>query len=366
MAGTWVAAALLQSNAVTAGFRTLAALLCVGIAVLLAVMLAYQAILDARGRKTASMRHNVREAVGRMVAGGGGSAIQEADRETLLTPRGLTELLRLMDEMSDEGLGAMRKILHEMKYESFVNRQLDSTDTEYLCLVVRMVAALDLTELDGRVSGVLYQYPEDIPLQYEAFMALSRLGSSEALVQACMDKEFPQNLSFRSLQQILGAYTGDRAQLYAYLMHAPDHYVERTCLKMIGTLQLHELAHEVEDKLLNPRDDNLLMDSIRCLGLLHYAPAQRRIAGFAGHERWEVRALVATALGQVDAAASTDVLAKLLCDPEWQVRYNAGLALQQAGLLQKVEPQVKASGDAFAMDMLRYMTQTGEIWRAAQ
>ena len=90
-----------------------------------------------------------------------------------------------------------------------------------------------------------------------------------------------------------------------------------------------------------------------------------KIARCAQHPRWEVRAVAATALGQLDSPDCLPPLAKMLCDREWQVRYNAGLALQRAGLLQQVAPEIEAAGDAFALDMLRYMTQTRDMWRAA-
>ena len=367
MAGALVAAAAMGGTSpLAAGFKVLAALLCVCITVLLVVMLAYQAVLDARAAKTAALRRNVREAVGRVVAGGQNLALRQQDREALFSSKGLSELLRLMEGMTDEARAAMQALLRQLRYEGYVNRQLDAKDPDYAAMAVRMVAAMNLKELDGRVGRLLYVYPGNIGLQYEAFMALSRLGSADPLVQVCMDKEFAQCLSFRSLQEILGAYTGDRAQMYAYLLHAPDAYVVRTCLKLIGTFHIAELAHEVEDKLQKEEGDNLLMDTIRCLGQLEHAPAAAKVALLAKHPRWEVRALVASALGQMNAAASAWALAEMLRDAEWQVRHNAGLALQKAGLLAQVETQVQASGDAFAMDMLRYMAQTSQMWGVAQ
>lgn len=347
-----------------AGFNVLFGLLFVFIAVLIVVMLSYQTVLDRRAAKTASLRRNVREAVGRMVAGGDMANLPAKDVAALFSPKGLAELLHLMNSMTEEACKAMQMLLKNLKYESFISRQLEIEDADYLAKVARMVSAMNLTELDWRVSRLLYLYPNHIGVQYEALMALSRLGSTETLIQVCMDKNFAQCLSFRSLQEILGAYTGSKPQLYSYLLYAPDAYVSRTCLKLIGTFKITQLAHEVEDKLLEQKDYNLLADTIRCLGQLCHAPSVDKIAALANHTKWEVRAIVATCLGQIKPTTNAWLLAQMMQDEEWQVRYNAALALKHAGLLAQIEPQVKAGADAFAMDMLKYMQQIDPLWRA--
>jgi HEAT repeat protein len=47
----------------------------------------------------------------------------------------------------------------------------------------------------------------------------------------------------------------------------------------------------------------------------------------AGHADWRVRAQVARALGFMGAAAEHAVLARLLTDAQWWVRYRAAQAL---------------------------------------
>lgn len=75
----------------------------------------------------------------------------------------------------------------------------------------------------------------------------------------------------------------------------------------------------------------------------------------AHHAAWSVRVQAAAALGRVGEPADRELLAGLLRDPEWWVRYRAAqaLAARPCGSPQDVLALAEASGDRFARDIVR-------------
>lgn len=75
----------------------------------------------------------------------------------------------------------------------------------------------------------------------------------------------------------------------------------------------------------------------------------------ATHDEWMVRAQAAAALGRMGAEEDVARLQSMLGDPEWWVRYRAGLALVQMPFVprQKLVDLCAQLADRFAADMLR-------------
>ena len=369
--GTLGVAAFFDSRRFAAASNAFIGVLLFGVLILLVLILGYQMAVDTRVRQTESMRRKIREAAGKVVAartaGNEQAAVKVSipNRSALFNRRGVGILLRVFEEMNDNGRAALRELLLRMGYGNFVAKYLEGSDNQdVLVEMVRMVAELGMADKADRVSALLYTYRDNVELQYRAFLTLSRLGSTENLVRVCMDKDFVQTLSFRSLQQILVSYAGNQEQLYADLLNAPDPYVVRICIKRIGTGNMRRLAPLVE-RWLDSDNMNLLIDTVRTLGALHYVPAAARIATLISHERWEVRGMAVTALSELDGNSYVDQFVQALQDKEWQVRYNAGKALRDVPDKEALRKKVQATGDKYALEMLEYMMQTAEMWRSA-
>ena len=105
---------------------------------------------------------------------------------------------------------------------------------------------------------------------------------------------------------------------------------------------------------LNSEQFNIRLDAVRALGQLRERAAIEQIRAFAGDVRWEMRAVVATALGTFGAREHLETLITLLCDTEWWVRCRAAEALlcdpNRAALLARVEQ----TQDRFALEMMRF------------
>jgi HEAT repeat protein len=74
----------------------------------------------------------------------------------------------------------------------------------------------------------------------------------------------------------------------------------------------------------------------------------------AKSERWELRAIVATALATYGADQNESTLLDLVCDREWWVRYRAAESLTQCSNPDEVVERVAARNDKYALEMLRF------------
>lgn len=267
-------------------------------------------------------------------------------------------MLAALGEVYEECAGArkhtVRSLILRLGYGDYVCEGIKTGNIDKLILLIRLVGELDLVGLDRRVAALLYVHRGNIDLQYQAYLTLSKLGSHDLIVRVCKDESFVQTLSFRSLQEVLQAYNGDKAALYEALLASPDPFVVRNAIKRIGMESISSLAEPVFP-FLHSKDYNLVLDAARTLGQLRYRPAGPHLARLLSHLRWEVRAIVVSALAELGAADHEDELCAALRDPEWQVRYNAARALATSPNNEMLLGRTLATGDRYAYEILLYM-----------
>ncbi|MEZ4508414.1 MAG: HEAT repeat domain-containing protein [Eubacteriales bacterium] len=99
---------------------------------------------------------------------------------------------------------------------------------------------------------------------------------------------------------------------------------------------------------------NMKIDAARTLGQLCYAPAYEHILKMARNDRWELRAIVATALSSFGADENIDTLVDLICDREWWVRYRAAESLLHCSDTGEVVRRITARQDRFALEMMQF------------
>lgn len=267
-------------------------------------------------------------------------------------------MLAVLGEVYEECSGArqhtVRSLILRMGYGDYVRQGIKTGSIDKLILLIRLVGELDLVGLDRRVAALLYVHRGNIDLQYQAYLTLSKLGSHDLIVRVCRDESFVQTLSFRSLQEVLRAYTGDKAALYEALLTSPDPFVVRIAIKRIGMEGIASLAEAVFP-FLTSDDYNLVLDAARTLGQLRHRPAGGHLLRLLSHLRWEVRAIAVSALAQLGAGEYEDELLAALRDPEWQVRYNAARALAPSPNIETLLGKALATGDKYAYEILLYM-----------
>jgi len=290
---------------------------------------------------------------------------EAAFRKRLYTRRGLAVLAQTAGGMPEPDRKALRGLLRDMGFIGRVEKLMETDNEDFLIELVSLAGDLGFKEMDEKVAALLYAHKDNVELQFQCFLVLSRLGSFTQLVRVCTDKDFPLALSFRSLQQVLTVFAGDKRELYSALLDSPDKYVVRIAIKQIGHEGMANLAPQVAE-LLGAGDENALIDNVRTLGALRYKPAADIIVMMLGNPKWEVRAVSATALASMDVNGYIPQLVKALQDSEWQVRYNAALGLQKAAKPDAVLAMVEASGDQYALEMYDYMSNTNGLWRKTQ
>ncbi|NLW79316.1 MAG: HEAT repeat domain-containing protein [Ruminococcaceae bacterium] len=295
---------------------------------------------------------------------GGKAAISIPGGEKVFGRDRLFILAEVFDEIDDQYKPALRGIVLKMGFREYINKQFGTNDMEYLILIIRMIGDLELVGMDSRVASLMYTHRGDINLQYQAYLTLAILGSQDHIVHICMDENYVQTLSFRSLQEVLKAYTGDKEELYDILLASPDPFVVRICIKRIGAEGVARLADKVFPYLGNG-NFNIVIDAARTLGQLKYQPAAEKLVALLKNDRWEVRSIAVSALAAIDPADYEAPIAEALRDKEWQVRYNAALALSRSPNMDALLEKVKATGDRYAYEALEYVAQANNIFGKA-
>jgi len=272
----------------------------------------------------------------------------------------LNELLAVLDTETEN---TMKRLLKQLDCTSFISKGLDEKyNDEYLVDLMRIAGTLGIVSLANKITSLVKTNRRNIDIVFEALMALAYMNSSKAFIQICMDKKYIRYISFRNLQEIIIAFTGNREVLYKRLLSAPDDYVVRICIKRIGAEEITSLVPKTIP-FLDSKNYNLVIDTLRTISALKYKPAADKIQKLLKHEHWEVRNAVVQTIASIDTELYTDPLIEALQDSEWFVRYNAGLALSKADDLQSVRDKVHATEDKFAIDMLEYMSVMNDIRR---
>ncbi|MDR1619949.1 MAG: HEAT repeat domain-containing protein [Clostridiales bacterium] len=241
-------------------------------------------------------------------------------------------------------------------YDVYIRKQLQTTDAVYCTLVIKLVGELRLQGCSRQIVRFLYNNTDDTDVEYVGLMTLSLLGETNELIKICLDKNFTQRLSFRSLKEVFKHFSGDKDALCAALIQAPDNYIKRVALNLVGDSAVAALTDTVAD-LLDSDDMNILIDAIRTIGQLQYRRAVPRLTGLMKHDRWEVRNAVVRALANIDVNENASIIINGLQDSEWWVRYNAAMMLMDCVYLPKIQQAVALSSDRFAGEILHFAMQ---------
>jgi hypothetical protein len=286
-------------------------------------------------------------------------------RKFMFSRRGLAALSEVLGSMDGKSIKKLRAILLSISFDQHLSKMLSSDNEDYLAEIIRLVGNLKLSGLDKEVVNVMMLHKDNVNVQHEAFLTLSRLGSYDNIVEICMNKEYNLKLTFRSLIEIMSSYSADKHELCKALLSARDNYIVRTSVKLIGSERITALAPEIEG-FLESDNINLVLDTIRALSQLRYKAITEKMIKLLSHEAWEVRSVAVGALASINVDDYIDHFITALCDKEWQVRYNAGSALSKIRNSDFIAKKVIATNDKYAMDMLQYFTQIGSMGRAAK
>ena len=268
--------------------------------------------------------------------------------------RGLLVISEITDELNKDDLAVLCSEIGGEWYSKYLKQQFEDGSVDSIILVVKLVGTLGLKQYVPDVVQQIYCYRVNPHMQHIGLLSLCLLSSEASLVSICRDPTIASLLSFRTLEELFTVYKGDREALCKRLIDsAADQYIRRTCVKTIGEYRYSSLA-ELVLPLLDSPQLNMQIDAARTLGQIAYAPAYSKIAAMAKSERWELRAVVASALANFGVDENTDTLVDLLCDREWWVRFRAAESLIHSKHIKSIQTNVKKREDRYAQEMLQF------------
>lgn len=268
--------------------------------------------------------------------------------------RGLLVISEITDELKSGDLSILRREVDGAWYTKYLRQRLDHGSVDSVILVVKLAGVLGLQQYVPDIVNEIYTHRTNPHLQNIGLLSLCLLAAETELISICRDGSIASLLSFRTLEELFKVYTGNREVLCQRLIDsAADQYIRRTCVKAIGQNCYRSLAPLVLP-LLNSPQINMQIDAVRTLGQLAYEPAYAQIVSMAKNARWELRAVVATALASYDVDQDAETLIDLLCDREWWVRFRAAEALTHCSDTEAILQRVMNRKDRYALEMFQF------------
>lgn len=277
-----------------------------------------------------------------------------ADVQGIRSLRGLQVISEITDELPKEKHAILRGLIESDWYFKYLQKQFCGSNIDSIILVVKLIGSLQISRCTPDVVTQIYCHRNVTQMQHIGLLSLCLLGAEREIISICRDQTIASLLSFRTLEELFSVYVGDRERLCkALITTAADQYIRRTCVKAIGENGYFDLA-ELVMPLLSNNQLNARIDAVRTLGRLCYEPARESIRSLAANERWEMRAVVATALGCYGVKSTLDSLLILLCDREWWVRYRAAESLLNYPDQDELLARVRQTNDRFALEMMEF------------
>ena len=275
--------------------------------------------------------------------------------------RGIQVLELVSRELDDRQTAVLRSAVSTDWYADFLQKTIDGRDKEAALLVVKLVGQLRISGYTASIEQNFKRWPKDAAVQEIGLLTLFIQGEGELLSELLSDPQFTVILSFRSLHELFLHYSGDPSGLYRELLsRAHDQYVRRACIRGIGDSGCTAFGEVLLPELASA-SMNVLLETIRTMGKLGYAPAIDAIRGLVRHEAWEVRCAAVDALVLLDKDGCCDAVLPCLYDKVWWVRFHAAEALAALPERDTVLAVVRAGTDRYAREMLEYVVERDEI-----
>ncbi len=276
--------------------------------------------------------------------------------------RGTIALAIVVEEVDQEKKDRLREIIaKDSWYTAHVHKKIRSRNEDAIGVFTKLVADLQIPGFEDDVFANLYHVRNKVEIQEISLLALFTCGCRDKLIHLFSDRNFKLLLSFRPVQELFSHYAGDHQDLYGALLRLDcDGYVIRSCIHGIGNKGLVKICPLVMPHL-DSDNINLVTESVRTLGRLHYEPALEKIRSYTSHEAWCIRSAAVTALASISPDTCFADLMRCLCDKEWWVRLHAAEALDSLPGHPELLEEVAALGDPYALDMMQYIRGRNNI-----
>jgi len=256
----------------------------------------------------------------------------------------------LHQSLGDEARGSLNRIAVMARVPAAVSRMMRQKNFDRRLVAVRTAGNLRL----AATWDVLRELLEDKSpgLSLEACLALVRIDSTRAvpllMTHLCLREDWPPQRVTEMLREA-GA-----AQLALPLVKVVEEAsAKNACRLMRYLVEIAPAEAEplIAGQLANPSDDCLLIVSLQALTDRAELEALRQLSQ---HTNWHVRVHAASALGRLGTPDDAVLLAGMLSDSQWWVRYRAARALSRLpGMTTQELRHIKdIQTDRYARDML--------------
>ena len=210
-----------------------------------------------------------------------------------------------------------------------------------------------------------YQYEEAIPgilkaldifssnTQYQALMALARIGDAGVLVQAFDKINRFVLINERAVSEIIKIFSGNRYELFKKMMHNQSAYLVRLFLKAIDPDVANKLIEDIIT-VYRTGDKETRLAGIIAIGRSGNSKKTYMLTHALNDPEWEIRAMAAKTLGFLTDPDAVMALANAARDREWWVRQNAVSSLLAYPNCAEILASIAQTGDRYAYDSMLY------------
>jgi len=218
--------------------------------------------------------------------------------------------------------------------------------------------------LGCRKAG-LYQYDVAIPgilkaleihssnTQYQALMALARIGDTISMVQAFNKINRLIYVNERAINEILNIFSGDRYVLYKEMIHHQSNYLVRLFLKSMNAETANKLIRDIIAISVSG-DKETRLAAIIAISKSGSSGKSSTLIKALGDKEWEIRAMAAKTLGVLTDPGAVYPLAKAARDREWWVRQNAVTSLLAYPDSGEILVSIAKAKDRYAYESMLY------------
>jgi hypothetical protein len=232
---------------------------------------------------------------------------------------------------------------------SYVLKSLKSKDYKKVALSCKILGEFGS---ESSVLDLLKVLDKKIPdIQYNALMALSKIGDMESLVTAFATLNENNTLSERSLIEIVDSFNGDKISLYHKMIFDEDPFISSIFIKSSGNYMDFALNDIIASFI---KEINLTrkIASIKVIGQTYDIRYIDDLIECMKDDSWQVRAIAASSLGKLESGSSLPILIGALNDKEWWVRRNSAQAIFMIPHGVKEIEAVFLAQDSFAKDSI--------------
>lgn len=256
----------------------------------------------------------------------------------------------LHESLGSEARGNLERVAGLARVPAAVSRMLRRGGYEGRLAALRTAGNLRLSAIWDVLRELLES--DSVELSLAAAQALSRIDATRAvpllMPPLLMRDDWPPQRIVTILREL------ESERLACSLLKAIEETVAEKAEKLLHYLvevAPLEAAPVIRRQIANPSDERLL---IACLKVLNDFRELEILRSFCSHQNWLVRLHAASAFGRLGVHDDKAILAGMLGDCQWWVRYRAARALAQlpgmtSGELLRIKDM---QTDRYARDML--------------